>query len=145
MILIDTNVISEPWKLAPDPRVVAWIDAQAVETLYLSAITVAELRFGIAALPTGKRRETLYERLERDVLPLFMGRVLPFDLDASQAYAELAANAKAVGKAIGKADGYIAATAAARGFMIATRDTSPFEAAGLSIVNPWGGPATTEI
>ncbi|CAH2407765.1 type II toxin-antitoxin system VapC family toxin [Mesorhizobium escarrei] len=135
MILVDTNVISEPWKLAPDPRVVAWIDAQAIETLDLSAITVAELRFGIAALPTGKRRETLNERLEREVLPLFTGRVLPFDLDASQAYAELAANAKAVGKA----DGYIAATAAARGFMIATRDTSPFEAAGLNIVNPWVG------
>ncbi|MCF6099502.1 type II toxin-antitoxin system VapC family toxin [Mesorhizobium muleiense] len=145
MILIDTNVISEPWKLAPDPGVVAWIDAQAIETLYLSAITVAELRFGIAALPAGKRRETLHERMERGVLPLFRGRVLPFDLDASQAYAELAANTKAAGKAIGKADGYIAATAAARGFMIATRDTSPFEAAGLNVVNPWVGQATSEI
>ncbi|TGR37976.1 PIN domain-containing protein, partial [Mesorhizobium sp. M1C.F.Ca.ET.195.01.1.1] len=56
MILIDTNVISEPWKPAPDPRVIAWIDAQAVETLYLSAVTVAELRFGVAAMPAGKRR-----------------------------------------------------------------------------------------
>ncbi|RVD45645.1 PIN domain-containing protein, partial [Mesorhizobium sp. M8A.F.Ca.ET.023.02.2.1] len=61
MILIDTNVISEPWKPAPDPRVIAWIDAQAVETLYLSAVTVAELRFGVAAMPAGKRRTILQD------------------------------------------------------------------------------------
>jgi toxin FitB len=137
MILVDTNVISEPWKPAPDARVMVWIDAQAIETLHLSAVTVAELRLGIATMPFGKRRMTLHERLERDVLPLFAGRVLPFDLDASQAYAGLMAQAQAVGKAIGKADGYIAATAATRGFIVATRDTSPFEAAGLNVVNPW--------
>lgn len=132
-------MISEPWKLAPGPRVLAWIDAQAIETLYLSAVTVAGLRFSIASMTAGKRRTTLHDRLERDVLPLFEGRVLPFDLDASQAYADLMAQAKAAGKAIGKADGYIAATAAARGLMVASRDTSPFDAAGLKIVNPWNG------
>lgn len=137
MILIDTNVISESWKLAPDPRVLAWIDAQAIETLYLSAVTVAELRFGLVTMPAGKRRTIFLDRLERDVVPAFNGRVLPFDLDASQAYADLMAQARAAGKAIGKADGYIAATAVARGLMVATRDTSPFEAAGLNIVNPW--------
>jgi predicted nucleic acid-binding protein len=137
MILIDTNVISELWKLAPDPRVLAWIDAQAIETLCLSAVTVAELRFGLATMPAGKRRTIYLDRLERDVVPAFNGRVLPFDLDASQAYADLLAQARAAGKAIGKADGYIAATAAAHGLMVATRDTSPFEAAGLDIVNPW--------
>ncbi|TXL71653.1 type II toxin-antitoxin system VapC family toxin [Vineibacter terrae] len=141
MILVDTNVISEPWKPAPDARVLTWIDAQAIETLYLSAVTVAELRFGIATLPIGKRRATLRERLERDVLPLFAGRVLPFDLDASQAYADLMAQAQVAGKAIGKADGYIAATAAIRGFTVATRDTGPFQAAGLNVVNPWVNPA----
>lgn len=139
MILIDTNVISELWKLAPDPRVLAWVDAQAIETLYLSAVTVAELRFGLATMPIGKRRTIYLDRLERDVVPAFNGRVLPFDLDASQAYADLMAQARAAGKAIGKADGYIAATAAARGLMVATRDTSPFEAAGLNIVNLWEG------
>jgi toxin FitB len=137
MILIDTNVISEPWRPAPDPRVLAWIDAQAIETLYLSTITVAELRFGIAALPSGKRRTTLHDRLERDVLPLFSERILPFDLDCSQAYADLMARAKIAGKAIGKADAYIAATAAARDLTVATRDTRPFEAAGLDVLNPW--------
>jgi predicted nucleic acid-binding protein len=137
MILIDTNVISELWKAEPNPGVLAWVDAQTVETLYLSVITVAELRFGLATMPEGKRRTIYQERLENEVLPTFTGRVLPFNLDASQAYADLMARAKVEGKAIGKADGYIAATASACGLMVATRDISPFEAAGLKIVNPW--------
>jgi predicted nucleic acid-binding protein len=137
MIVLDTNVISELWKAEPDANILAWIDAQMVETLYLSTITVAELRFGLATMPEGKRRTIYQDRLEREVLPAFSGRVLSFDLDASQAYAELMARARAAGKAIGKADGYIAATASARGLMVATRDTSPFEAAGLNVINPW--------
>lgn len=137
MILLDTKVISEPWKPAPDPRVLAWIDAQAIETLYVAAVTIAELRFGIAAMPAGKRRDTFDRRLEQEVLPLLEGRVLAFDLDASEAYAHLMVGARDAGRAIGKADGYIAATAAAKGLMVATRDTSPFDAAGLSTVNPW--------
>ncbi|MBB3609193.1 type II toxin-antitoxin system VapC family toxin [Rhizobium sp. BK602] len=137
MIVLDTNVISELWKAAPDPSVLAWIDAQMVETLYLSTITIAELRFGLATMPEGKRRTIYQDRLEREVLPAFSGRILSFDLAASQAFAELMARAKQIGKAIGKADGYIAATAAARGMTVATRDISPFEAAGLNIINPW--------
>jgi predicted nucleic acid-binding protein len=137
MILIDTNAISELWRPAADARVLAWFNAQAIETLCISAVTVAELRYGIAALPIGQRRRTLHERMERDVFQLFGGRVLPFDLDASQAYADLMARAKAAGKAIGLADAYIAATAISNGLMVATRDTSPFEAAGLTIINPW--------
>lgn len=137
MILLDTNVVSEPLRQAADAGVVAWIDAQPLETLYLAAITVAELRFGVAALPAGQRRDTLHARLERQVLPLFAGRVLPFDLAASQSYAEIMARARAEGVAIGLADGLIAATAAANGMLVATRDTAPFEAAGLSVINPW--------
>ncbi len=137
MIVLDTNVISELWKVAPDSNVLTWIDAQMVETLYLSTITIAELRFGLASMPDGKRRTIYQDRLEREVLPAFTGRILSFDLDASQAYAQLMARAKQGGKAIGKADGYIAATAVARGLMVATRDTSPFEAAGLNVINPW--------
>ncbi|WP_431323229.1 type II toxin-antitoxin system VapC family toxin [Rhizobium sp. YTU87027] len=133
MIVLDTNVISELWKVEPDTNVLAWIDAQLIETLYLSTITVAELRYGLATMPEGKRRAIYQDRLEREVLPAFSGRVLSFDLDASQAYAELMAGAKEAGKA----NGYIAATAAARGLMLATRDTSPFQAAGLNVVNPW--------
>ncbi len=138
MILLDTNVISAPLCLEPEPGVIEWIDAQALETLYLSAITVAELRSGIALLPAGKRRTGLLESLERRVLPLFTGRVLPFDLPCTQTYAELIAKAQKSGLAIAAAHGFIAATAAANGFAVATLDTSPFEAAGVEVINPWG-------
>ena len=137
MIVIDTNVISELWKIAPNPVALAWIDAQAVETLYLTAITVAELRYGLATMPAGKRRTIYQERLEHEVLPTFAGRVLPFDLDAAQTYADLMAMAKAEGQAIAAADGFIAAIAVANGFAVATRDTGPFEAAGTAVINPW--------
>ncbi len=137
MILLDTNVVSEPLRREPEPRVVEWIDNQPLETLYLSAITVAELRAGIALLPTGKRRAGLQENLEKRVLPLFTGRVQSFDLSCTQAYAELIAKARKSGLAIAAADGYIAAIAAANRFTVATRDTIPFKAAGVSVINPW--------
>lgn len=137
MILLDTNVISEPLKAAGNTNVLAWIDAQTIETLYLSTICVAELRFGIAVLPEGKRRDMLHYSLEQRILPLFAGRILPFDGPASQSYATLRARARAAGRAIAPADGYIAAIAATHGFAIATRDTSPFDAAGLAVINPW--------
>ena len=137
MILLDTNVVSEPLKASCDAGVLTWIDAQIVETLYLSTISLAELRFGIAALPTGKRQDMLRASLEQRILPLFVGRILPFDAAASEAYAMLRARARAEGKAISPADGYIAATAMAHGLIVATRDTGPFEAAGLTVINPW--------
>jgi len=138
VILLDTNVISEPLRREPEPGVIEWIDAQALETLYLSAITVADLRSGIALLPAGKRRTSLQESLERRVLPLFSGRVLPFDLPCTQTYSEIIAKTQKVGLAIATADGFIAATAVANGFAIATRDTSHFEAAEVAVINPWG-------
>lgn len=137
MIVLDTHVISELWKIEPNPNVLAWVDAQMVETLYLSAITVAELRFGLATMPAGKRRTIYQDRLEGEVLPAFTSRILPFDLDASRAYADLMAQAREEGKAIGKADGYIAAIVIARGFAIATRDVAPFQATRLNVINPW--------
>lgn len=137
MIVLDTNVISELWKSAPAPQVLTWMDDQMIETLYLSAITVAELRFGVASMPAGRRQTTYMERLEQEVLPAFSGRVISFDPDASRAYCALMTRARNAGLAIGLADGCIAACAAARGLTVATRDTSPFEAAGISVINPW--------
>jgi len=145
MIVIDTNVLSELWTVEPNQNVLAWIDAQTVETLYLSAVTVAELRFGLATMPEGKRRTIYQKRLEQEVLPTFAGRVLPFDLETSQAYAHLMARAMAGGKAIGKADGYIAATAAVRSFMVATHDTNAFEAAELKTINPWKASLSSSV
>jgi predicted nucleic acid-binding protein len=137
MILLDTNVVSEPLKAAGDKNVLAWIDAQIIETLYLSTISLAELRFGIAALPDGKRRDALAFSLENRVLPLFVGRILPFDDPASQSHALLRARARTSGLAIAPADGFIAAIAHTHGLTVATRDTTPFDAAGVPVINPW--------
>ncbi len=136
MILLDTNVISEPLRASPDPRVVDWIDTQPIETLFLSAITVAELRTGIARMPAGKNRERLRERIETQVLPRFTRRVLAFDLAATQPYADLMAKARATGIVIGPYDGCIAAIALANGLAVASRDTTPFRAAGVPIIDP---------
>jgi hypothetical protein len=137
MILLDTNVISEPQRRKPNARVLDWLDAQALETLYLSAITVAELRAGIALMSAGKRRDILHENLEKRLLPMFANRVLSFDMACTKAYAELLAKSRAAGLAIDAADAFIAAIALANGFTVATRDTGPFEAAGLDVINPW--------
>jgi len=137
MIVLDTNIISELWKATPYLKVLEWMDVQAVETLYLSAITVAELRYGIEMLPDGRRKSIYQRKLNNEILEIFENRVLPFDVYASKAYSKLMAKARAEGKAIGKEDGYIAATAAIRGFMVATRDERPFLAAGITVINPW--------
>jgi hypothetical protein len=137
MILLDTNVVSEPLRAAPEPRVVAWLDTQPLETLFLSVVTVAELRYGVARLPAGRRGSALRKRLETQVLPAFTGRVLAFDLPATQAYAALMTRAQAAGNSIGMADALIAATARVHGMAVATRDTSPFVAAGVSVIDPW--------
>ena len=137
MILLDTNVISESLRATPEPLVVAWLDAQPLETLFLSVVSVAELRFGVARLPAGRRRTGLIEQLESQVLPTFAGRILNFDLAATQRYAEAVARAQAQGLAVGLADGFIAAIAAANGMMVATRDSAPFAAMGVQVINPW--------
>ena len=140
MILLDTNVISEPLRPSPEIRVSAWMDAQALETLYLSAMTVAELRAGVALMPAGRRRTNLHEHLERRVLPIFAGRVLPFDMACTAAYAELIARVRKAGSGIATADACIAAVALANGFTVATRHTNPFRAAGVDVIDPWAGP-----
>lgn len=137
MILLDTNVVSEPLKPYGNPAVAAWFDAQVIDTLYLSTVSVAELRYGVEMLPEGKRKDTLRQRLERNVLPLFESRILTFDLAATEAYAVRRARARAAGQGMATADSYIAAIAAAKGFTVATRDTRPFEAAGVAVINPW--------
>jgi predicted nucleic acid-binding protein len=138
MIVLDTNVVSEAMmKAAPHPSVRAWLNEQAAETLYLSSVTVAELLFGVAALPTGKRKRLLAEAVE-NLLTLFKDRVLPFDTDAARHYADLALLARTSGRGFPTPDGYIAAIAASRGFTVASRDTAPYEAAGVTVINPWG-------
>ena len=136
MILLDTNVVSESMKPEPHPSVRDWLDAQAAETLFLSSVTIAELLFSIGALPRGKRKARLASALD-GVLDLFTARILPFDTAAARRYAELAVKARAAGKGFPTPDGYIAAIAAAHAFAVASRDTSAFNAAGLTIIDPW--------
>jgi len=137
MILLDTNVISEPLRPVPAARVSEWIDLQPLETMFVSAMTVAELRAGVALMPAGKRRTALHDHLEKSVLPMFAGRVLPFDMACTNVYAELIARVRKAGSGIETADACIAAVALANGFAVATRDSSPFRAAGLDVINPW--------
>ena len=136
MIILDTNVISEAMKPDPDPRVKQWLNNQAVETLYLSSVVLAELLFGVAALPSGKRKSRLAAALG-GVTELFGERVLIFDISTAEAYAQLMSQARTAGLAISVADGYIAATAVANGMLVATRDAQPFEAGGVQVINPW--------
>jgi len=139
MIVLDTNVVSEAMKPNTDVAVRAWLNAQVSETLYLSTITLAETFYGINALPDGKRKERLAEALD-DLLKLFTGRLLPFDADAAKQYAHLAVLAKKRGLGFPVPGGYIAAIAASRGFMVASRDIAPYEAGGVTVINPWQAP-----
>ena len=136
MIVLDTNVVSEAMKPEPHPAVRAWLNDQAAETLYLTSVTLAELLFGIKALPAGKRKDLLTQALD-GLLALFRGRVLPFDTDAARCYADLAVAARSSGRGLPTPDGYIAAIAASRGFSVASRDTAPYAAAQVPVINPW--------
>lgn len=136
MIVLDTNVVSEAMKPEPHSSVRAWLNDQAAETLYLSSVTLAELLFGIGALPAGKRKDMLAQTLD-GLMGLFRDRALPFDIDAARHYAELVVTAKVAGRGFPTPDGYIAAIAASRGFIVASRDTAPYKAAGVTVINPW--------
>ncbi len=138
MIVLDTNVVSEAMKPEPHPAVRAWLNGQATETLYLSTVTLAELLFGIGALPVGRRKDLLAQTLD-GLMRLFRDRVLPFDMDAARCFADLAVTAKTAGRGFPTPDGYIAAIASSRGFMVASRDTEPFKAANIRVINPWIG------
>ena len=136
MIILDTNVISEMIKEEPHQAVETWLNQQAAETLYLTSVTVAELLFGFQVLPDGRRKAELAKKVDAAVA-LFDRRILTFDVTAARHYAELAVKARTLGKGFPVPDGYIAAIAAANHFIVATRDTAPFAAAGVKVINPW--------
>jgi predicted nucleic acid-binding protein len=137
MIIVDTNVISEPMRPTPDLRVLAWIDRQRTEDLYFSAVNLAELMSGIERLPDGRRKHTLRTIADDMVENHFKHRILTFDAGCALKLAELYNKAVSKGYNIEFADCQIAAIAAVHGFVIATRDEAPFKAAGLPTINPW--------
>jgi len=139
MYLIDTNVISELMRATPAPSVLNWFSTQDPSTLYLSAVTEAELRTGIAILPAGQRREGLKAALDATISEDFEGRILPFDTAAAKTYAEIAAGRRSAGRPIADADCQISAIARATGMPVVTRNTRDFEGCGIDVINPWGG------
>jgi toxin FitB len=137
MIILDTNVVSEPIKIKGDPAVQAWLDQQVAETLYLTATSLSELLGGLEILPLGKRKNALSAAIDALITKLFGGRILAFDGQAAIAGAKLVARARTSGRAISFADAQIAAIATVHGFIVATTDASPFEATGVRVINPW--------
>lgn len=137
MILLDTNVVSEPMRKAPDRAVLKWLDGQVAGDLYLCAITVAEIRFGMEILPSGKRRQALKEGFAAMLRQEFAGRVWPFDEDAATHFGKIAASRKAAGRPISIQDCQIAAVARSRGAAVATRNVRDFEGCGIDLLNPW--------
>ena len=137
MIIVDTNVVSEPLKPAPNQAVLDWLDQQLPETLFLTTVCLAELLAGIEALPAGRRRTKLHRALTDQMLPLFEGRILAFDKRAAEAFGRINAGAQTAGNPISFADAAIAAIVIAHGFMLATRNERDFKGTGITLINPW--------
>lgn len=137
MFILDTNVVSELMREHPQHEVVAWIDRQLTNDLYVTAVTEAEVRMGIAILPEGERQRGLADAARRAFGVLFAERVLPFDSDAAHAYAAIAAVRRSSGLPISHADCQIAAIARSRSASVVTRNVNDFESCGIRVVNPW--------
>ena len=124
-----------------DPAVQAWLDRQAAETLYLTTTSLSELLLGIEILPDGRRKQGLASALNELLSRLFGTHILAFDAQATTAYALLISSSRARGYSVSIADGQIAAIATVHGYRVATRDTAPFLAAGVPVINPWTEPS----
>ncbi len=137
MIILDTNLVSEPLKPVPEPAVLHWLNRQEPQTLYLTTISVAELLAGVEKMPLGRRRTDLQHAVVGQVLPMFEGRTLAFDRAAAEAFAVVHARAQAAGNTISFADAAIAAIASVRGFAVATRNVRDFKGTGVAVIDPW--------
>ena len=137
MIILDTNVVSELLRATPEPNVEAWLAVQDGSDVYLSAVSEAELRRGVAVMPAGRRRDALAEMLDGVLTEDFRARILPFDSRAAIAYAAIAADRHAAGRPISQFDAQIAAIARASGAAVATRNVRDFEGCGIEVIDPW--------
>lgn len=135
MIIMDTNVVSELMRATPEPTVATWA-VTADPHLYLTALTVAEIRYGIARLPEGNRKQDISGAADR-VLRAFSHRIVPFDLAAAGSYGDLVARCETRGRPMSVFDGQIAAICHARSAVLATRNVKDFEAAGITLIDPW--------
>jgi len=137
MILLDTNILSEVLRTAPEPRVLDWMGRQAASSLFVTTVTQAEILYGIAILDKGRRRDELAAAALLMFAEDFSGRLLAFDGDAATAFAEIAAARRGMGRPISQFDAQIAAIARSRGAILATRNSRDFEHCGIEIVDPW--------
>jgi toxin FitB len=137
LIILDTNVVSEPLMANPDAAVLRWLDRQGPATLYLTTISQAELLAGVLALPAGKRRTELQRVVNNELISLFAGRILPFSERSAEAYAHLVTAANVAGNPIDFADAAIGAIATEHNFILATRNLRDFKGTSVKLLNPW--------
>jgi toxin FitB len=137
VIVLDTNVISELTRRVPEPAVISWLDSWPATEVATTAITAAELLYGIARLPSGHRKTALSVAVHGLLADDFHGRVLPFDDRAAPRYADIVSGRDQLGRPIGVADAQIAAICSASGAELATRNTDDFEDTGIELINPW--------
>jgi predicted nucleic acid-binding protein len=137
VIALDTNVISELARRVPDSAVLAWLDSLEAADVVTTAVTAAELRYGVARLPDGHRKRELAAVIRGILMEDFQDRILPFDERASVRYADIVISRERTGRPIGVADAQIAAICSDLGATLATRNTSDFEETGVELINPW--------
>jgi predicted nucleic acid-binding protein len=137
MIVLDTNVLSELMKAEPADNVREWTASQAASSLFITAVTQAEILYGVRLLADGRRRKSIAIAAKAMFDEDFNGRILAFDSDAATAYAEIAATRRSKGKPISQFDAQIASIARSTGAALATRTVSDFENCGIDLINPW--------
>lgn len=137
MIVIDTNVLSELLKREPDQNVKSWMSRQPMTSVFTTTVTQAEILHGVALLPDGKRKNKMMEAVQTLFLKRFMGRILPFDIEAAVDYAEIASLRRASGIPISQFDAQIAAITRTRGASLVTRNSDDFRDCGIKVINPW--------
>lgn len=135
--LVDTNVLSEVRRPTPSPKVLAWLDEVDEDRAFISVISLAELRRGVALMDDGRRKAALADWLARDLPERFAGRILTIEPAIAEAWGDLMAQSQKVGKALSTMDGFLAATALARQLTLVTRNTKDFVPLGIPLFNPW--------
>jgi len=137
VIVLDTNVLSEEIRQSPSPKVLRWFEEQDPVSVFTTAVTQAEMLYGLESLPVGRRRSTLQQAIEKMFEEEFLGRILPFDEDAARSFAKIVAARDALGRPISQFDAMIGAIAKSRRAALATRNVADFQGCGLRIIDPW--------
>jgi hypothetical protein len=141
MIILDTNVVSELMRQEPAARVAGWVRRRDRRELRMTSMTLAEIRYGIARLPAGRRKQVLLDTAD-DIFQEFADQVLPIDAVAAGSYAAIASSRERAGKPISGFDALIAAVCRSRGAVLATRNVPDFDGTGIEVIDPWALPGT---